>query len=98
MGWTLPRILKKERNTLYKICSNEKKKISYFHDVLSMNSKVYEYMASKLPLVVPIRIKSGMVYNLIMIAFNKGLKVRYSNKYLLVSISLRMKFKLKVLK
>ena len=74
------------------------KRISYFHDVLSMNNKVYEYMASKLPLVVPIRIKSGLVYNLIMMAFKEGLKVRYSNKDLSVSISLRMKFKLKVLK
>ena len=98
MGWTLSRIFKKERNTLYKISSNEKKGISYFHDVLSMNNKVYEYMASKLPLVVPIRIKSGLVYNLIMMAFKEGLKVRYSSKYLSVSMSLRMRFKLKVLK
>ena len=53
-----------------------------FHDVLSMNDKVYVCMASKLPRVVPIRIKSGLVYNLIMMAFKKGLKVRYSSKYL----------------
>ena len=96
MGWTLPRLLKK-KNILYKICCNEKG-FSYFHDVLSMNDKVYVCMASKLPLVVPIRIKSGLVYNLIMMAFKEGLKVRYSSKYLSVSMSLRMKFKLKVLK
>ena len=92
----MPRILKK-KNILYKICCNEKG-FSYFHDVLSMIDKVYVCMASKLPLVVPIRIKSGLVYNLIMMAFKEGLKVRYSSKYLSVSMSLRMKFKLKVLK
>ncbi|GMN71839.1 hypothetical protein TIFTF001_053461 [Ficus carica] len=50
-----------------------------------MNDKVYVCMASKLPLVVPIHIKSGLVYNLIMMAFKEGLKVRYSRKYLSVS-------------
>ncbi|GMN68967.1 hypothetical protein TIFTF001_038017 [Ficus carica] len=39
----------------------------------------------KLPLVVPIHIKSGLVYNLIMMAFKEGLKVRYLRKYLSVS-------------
>ena len=97
MGWTLPRILKKNIYILYKICCNEKG-FSYFHNVLSMNDKVYICMASKLPLVVPIRIKSGLVYNLIMMAFKEGLKVRYSSKYLSVSMSLRMKFNFKVLK
>ena len=69
-----------------------------FHDVLNMNDKVYVCMASKLPHVVPIRIKSGLVYNLIMMAFKKGLKVRYSSKYLQVRMSLSMKLKLEVLK
>ena len=64
------------------------KEFSYFHDVLSMNGKVYVCMASKWPHVVPIRIKSGLVYNLIMMAFKKGLKVRYSSKYLQAIISL----------
>ena len=85
-----------KKNILYKICCNEKW-FSHFHDVLSMNDKVYICMASKLSLVVPIRIKSGLVYNLIMMAFKEGLKVRYSSKYLSVSMSLRMKFKFKVL-
>ena len=53
--------------------------------------QVYVCMASKLPQVVPIRIKSGSVYNLIMIAFKKGLTVRYSNKYLSVSMSFSMR-------
>ena len=53
-----------------------------FHDVSSVNDKVYVCLASKLPRVVPTRIKSGLVYNLIMMAFKKGLKVRYSSKYL----------------
>ena len=69
-----------------------------FHDVLNMNDKVCVCMASKLPRVVPIRIKSGLVYNLIMMAFKKGLKVRYLSKYLQVSMSLSMKLKLEVLK
>ncbi|GMN64471.1 hypothetical protein TIFTF001_033544 [Ficus carica] len=34
----------------------------------------------KLPLVEPIHISSGLVYNLIMMAFKEGLKVRYSSK------------------
>ncbi|GMN27827.1 hypothetical protein TIFTF001_001813 [Ficus carica] len=49
-----------------------------------MNDKVYVCMASKLPLVIPIHIKSGLVYNLIMMAFKEGLKVQYSRKYLSV--------------
>ena len=53
-----------------------------FHDVSSVIDKVDVCMASKWPQVVPIRIKSGLVYNLIMMAFKKGLKVRYSSKYL----------------
>ncbi|GMN75277.1 hypothetical protein TIFTF001_056506, partial [Ficus carica] len=47
-------------------------------DCEMMNDKVYVCMASKLPHVVPIRIKSGLVYNLIMMAFQKGLKLQYS--------------------
>ncbi|GMN19275.1 hypothetical protein TIFTF001_039768 [Ficus carica] len=45
----------------------------------------YVCMASKLPLVVPIHISSGLVYNLIKMAFKEGLKVRYSSKYLSVT-------------
>ena len=60
-------------------------------------------MASKLPCVVPIRIKSGLVYNLIMMAFKKGLKVRYLSKYLQASMSLSVQvqvesFKIKLKK
>ena len=55
-------------------------------------------MASKLPRVVLIRIKSGLVYNVIMMAFKKGLKVWYLSKYLQASMSLSMKFKLEALK
>ena len=76
MGWLLPRILKKIYSIKYVVMKKG------FHDILSMNDKVYVCMASKLPRVVLIRIKSGLVYNLIMMAFNKGLKVRYSSKYL----------------
>ncbi|GMN19713.1 hypothetical protein TIFTF001_050954 [Ficus carica] len=40
----------------------------------------FMYVASKLPLVVPIHISSDLVYNMIMMAFKEGLKVRYSKK------------------
>ena len=63
-----------------------------------MDDKVDVCMASKWPHVEPIRIKSGLVYNLIMMAFKKGLKVRYSSKYLQASMSLNIKFKLEALK
>ena len=53
-----------------------------------MYDKVDACMASKWPRVVPTRIKSGLVYNLIMMAFKKGLKVRYSSKYLQAIMSL----------
>ncbi|GMN71898.1 hypothetical protein TIFTF001_051892 [Ficus carica] len=51
----------------------ERKLTSYVYAV------VYVCMASKLPLVEPIHISSGLVYNLIMMAFKEGLKVRYSS-------------------
>ncbi|GMN51022.1 hypothetical protein TIFTF001_020176 [Ficus carica] len=54
----------------------ERKLTSYVYAV------VYVCMASKLPLVEPTHISSGLVYNLIMMAFKEGLKVRYSSKYL----------------
>ncbi|GMN53243.1 hypothetical protein TIFTF001_022391 [Ficus carica] len=54
----------------------ERKLTSYVY------AAVYVCMASKLPLVEPIHISSGLVYNLIMMAFKEGLKVRYSSKYL----------------
>ncbi|GMN62542.1 hypothetical protein TIFTF001_031618 [Ficus carica] len=44
-----------------------------------MKDEVYVCMASKLPLVVPIHISSDLVYNMIMMAFKEGLKVRYSS-------------------
>ena len=69
-----------------------------FHDISSMDDKVDVCMASKWPHMVPIRIKSGLVYNLIMMAFKKGFKVRYSSKYLQASMSLSLKFKLEALK
>ncbi|GMN68599.1 hypothetical protein TIFTF001_037655 [Ficus carica] len=61
---------------MYHVVLAERKLTSYVYAV------VYVCMASKLPLVVPIHIKLGLVYNLIMMAFKEGLKVRYSSKYL----------------
>ncbi|GMN31911.1 hypothetical protein TIFTF001_044633 [Ficus carica] len=64
---------------MYHVVLAERKLTSYVYAV------VYVCMASKLPLVVPIHIKSGLVYNLIMMAFKEGLKVRHSRKYLSVT-------------